>query len=117
MEQIVKPSMFYWAQVFGTVKVLSAIVAMLSIVIIAILLVAYFDNYIGWDDEDDDAAMMRKTIKIVAIIVLILLPIIIFTPSKETLIKMQIARLATGDNVEMVLQRITEVAKEIIGGK
>ena len=117
MEQIVNPSMFYWAQVFGTVKVLSAIVAMLSIVIIAILLVAYFDNYIGWDDEDDDAAMMRKTIKIAAIIVLILLPITIFTPSKETLIKMQIARLATGDNVEMVLQRITEVAKEIIGGK
>ena len=42
--------------------------------------------------------------------------IIIFVPNKETLLKMQLARLATGDNVEMVLQRITEAAKEIIGG-
>ena len=75
----------------------------------------YHESYWGWNDPDKNAVANRKKIKIFIIISIILFPLALFLPSGETLVKMYIARLATGSNVELVIQKIIDVAKEIKG--
>jgi predicted transporter len=116
MEPIISPALFYWASVFSAVKLTSFILLAGVCIFIGVSLGYYFDTYCGLADDDEDAVTYRRCVKILAIVALALLLIAIFVPSKETMMQMQLARLATGENLEIVLQRITEAAKEIIGG-
>lgn len=114
MDYIVNPSLFYWVEVFNVIAsmLISAILVML--IVIAISFYFYHDNYWGWNDKDEDAIAHRKRIKKFIIILIIFILLAIFIPSGETLVKMYIARLATGSNVELVIQKIIDVAQEII---
>lgn len=115
MEQIVNPAFFYWASVFSGLKVVSIALTLTCIVVLAIMLFYYDSEYCGWNDDDEDAIAFRKNMKRIAIASMVMVMIIIFVPSKQTMVEMQIAKMATGDNIQAVIEKITEVAKEIIG--
>lgn len=112
MDYIVNPSWFYWASVFQDVKIFVTLFGCLSVVGFPIGCTIYISEM--WDDDDDKEKRVKKIGMIGVTVGLVLILIGIFIPSKETMLQMQIARLATGDNVEMVLQRIMDMAKEII---
>lgn len=114
MEQIVNPAFFYWASVFNGLKIAFLVLTIICIVILATMLFYYDSEYCGWYDDDEDAIAFRKNMKRIAVASMVMVVIIIFVPSKQTMIEMQIAKMATGDNISAVIQKITEVAKEII---
>jgi len=108
MNYIVNPSLFYWAEVFDVMKVI------LGIAIIVMSIVIELSVYFWWDDDGKDAVVRRKKIKIFIIVLIVFILLTIFLPSGETLVRMYIARLATGSNVELVIQKIIDVAQEIV---
>lgn len=112
-DYIINPALFYWAEVASCINVVAAIVLIISLIAGSFITYMAYDIY---DKEDDEFKKGMKAGKKFFCIAAVCLLIIIFVPDKETILRMQLARLATGNNVEMVLQRITEAAKEIIGG-
>ena len=115
MEQIVNPAFFYWASVFSGLKVASLVLAIICIAALTMMFFYYDSEYCGLDDDDESAIAFRKNMKRIAVAIIVMTVIIIFVPSKQTMIEMQIAKMATGDNISAVIEKITEVAKEIIG--
>lgn len=114
---IINPSIFYWMNVCNSVKILSIILTVFGIVSLTIAAGYYFINYYEFyddEDEDEDWIRFKKLVKTLVIITIVFTLLSIFIPSKETLIQMQVAKLATGENVEIVLQKITDVTKAII---
>lgn len=111
MEQIVNPAFFYWASVFSALKVVSLA---LTIICIVVLVCMILYEYCGLDDDDESAISFRKNMKRIAVAAMVMVIVMIFVPSKQTMIEMQIAKMATGDNISAVIQKITDVAKEII---
>jgi len=114
MEQIVNPAFFYWASVFSGLKVVFVASIIACLVVLACMFFYYDSEYCGFDDDDELAIAFRKNMKRIAIAIIVMAVIFIFVPSKQTMIEMQIARMATGDNISAVIEKITEVAKEII---
>lgn len=114
MEQIVNPAFFYWASVFSGLKVALGILTLVCLVLSACMFFYYDSEYCGWDDDDELAIAFRKNIKRIAVAIIVMVMIFIFVPSKQTMIEMQIAKMATGDNISAVIEKITDVAKEII---
>lgn len=114
MEQIVNPAFFYWASVFSGLKVASIILTVVCFIVLTIMFFYYDSEYNGWDDDDEFAGAFRKNMKRIAVAIIVMVMIMIFVPSKQTMIEMQIAKMATGDNISAVIEKITEVAKEII---
>ena len=114
MEQIVNPAFFYWASVFSGLKVAFVFLTIGCLVLLACMFFYYDSEYCGWDDDDEMAIAFRKNMNKIAVAIIVMAVIFIFVPSKQTMIEMQIAKMATGDNISAVIQKITEVAKEII---
>ena len=112
-DYIINPALFYWVEVASCINLVAAIALTISLIAGSVIIFVTHDCY---DEEDDEFKKGMKLGKKFLCVAAVCTLIIIFVPNKETLLKMQLARLATGDNVEMVLQRITEAAKEIIGG-
>ena len=113
MDYIVNPSLFYWAEVFDVMKVIFGFTIIVMSIVTGLSFYSYFENY-WWNDDNKDAVASRKRIKKFIIIIIIITLLIIFLPSGNTLIRMYIARLATGSNVELVIQKIIDVAQEIV---
>lgn len=114
MEQIVNPAFFYWASVFEGLKMASIVLTAVCLVALLLMVFYYNSEYRGWYDDDEDAIAFRKIMKRIAVASMVMVVIIIFVPSKQTMIEMQLAKMATGDNISAVIEKITEVAKEII---
>ena len=109
---IVDPMWFYWISVIDNVKcVFSAIAFIISAMLIATIIIMVADC----DDFDEFMQMFKKFKwpKIATFAVCLIL-MICFTPSSETLIKMEIAKHATYENTTIAIEKIEEVAKDII---
>ena len=122
MNYIINPYIFYWMSVLDYLKGISLIIAVLSGVALVIVLVWYFltyydlDTYGGELDEDDEA--MLKPIRKLAItssaVLIISTLTVIFVPSKNTLIEMLIARLATVENANWTVESLKSVVDYIV---
>lgn len=107
---IIDPMWFYWVSVADGLKAFCIVV---SILISAIGFIFSIITYSDLDDDDDKKAFIKKCL-IAAVILLAVSIMIIFIPSKETLIQMEIAKQATYDNTEMLLQKIKEATDYIL---
>lgn len=107
---IIDPMWFYWVSVADGLKAFCIVV---PIVISAAGLMLSVIRYSELDDDDDKKAFI-KTCLITAALITVVFIIAIFIPSKETLIQMEIAKHATYDNTEMLLQKIKETSDYIL---
>ena len=107
---IIDPMWFYWVSVADGLKAFCIVV---PIVISAGGFILSVVRYSDLDDDDDKKAFI-KTCLIAAALITMVFIIAIFIPSKETLIQMEIAKHATYDNTEMLLQKIKEATDYIL---
>ena len=110
MNYIVDPSWVYWMNTADVIKIMCLIIGgagMLAMIIaVPICVMEAFD--------DDDYATIRKwAIPIVSVSIILILAGV-FIPSKETLITMKVAELATKENITLTAQQLKEIVDYII---
>lgn len=110
--QIVDPMLFYWISVIDSVKCVLAVIAF--IIGCGLVVTTLFISYEC--DNLDEFKQMFKKFKgpQIGIFTACLILMICFMPSGKTLIKMEIAKHATYENTTIVIEKIEEVAKDII---
>ena len=118
MEPIISPSIFYWIDVIST---LSAISTGLFIFSVAALVLAFgFLIPITIEDElnGDFGKLYKKLLITLTIITTIFGLSCVFTPSKETLMTMIVAKYVTPNNITAVggtiEESVSSIATEII---
>jgi hypothetical protein len=104
MEYIVNPSWFYWVKVFDSISSSSIRVAAFAGIVWIVFLLAKILEF-------DPPERYIKTSLVVLCIAAILY---FFVPNKETMIQMQIARLATYDNASIVIESIQSAADYVV---
>ena len=110
MNYIINPAVFYWMSVVDAVCFWSLGVALLSgialVIIVCIRTFEYFD--------DDDLKTVTKATKISLTVFIVSALITIFTPSKNTMIQILVAKCATYDNANWTLETIKSAADYIV---
>jgi H+/Cl- antiporter ClcA len=112
MEPIINPMIFYWISVVSNLFFALGFLIFCGIVIILLGIFLFFinrENYSLWDysEESKNKSLQNmnrwkniciKTMIITAIISIVM----VFTPSKDTMIQMLIAKNITTDNVKLM---------------
>lgn len=110
MNYIVDPSWVYWMNVANAIKVLCAIIGGVCILVLMIgvpvCLAEAFD--------EKDYTKIRKWAIPIASVGIILILAAVFIPSKETLITMKVAELATKENITLTAQQLKEIVDYVI---
>lgn len=109
MEYIINPSWFYWLNVVDAVRGVACGYFILFIIAAIITLLTFFVADIPFREIETSRPCVFLFIGfVVAVLVLV------FVPSKETLVEIQVARLATYDNVAMTVDGIKSVVDYIV---
>ena len=110
MNYIVDPSWVYWMNISNVMKVMCLIIGVIGMVAmilgVTVCLTEAFD--------EEDYAKIRKWAIPIASISIILILAGVFIPSKETLIAMKVAELATKENIDLTAQQLKEIVDYII---
>lgn len=108
---IINPSWFYWLKVVDNISIVLIVFAVIATAATAVGLPAYW-----FDDVFDEAEekQFRKIAKGMIVGVVILWLLVVFVPSKSTLIEMQIAKYATYENAEWTIESIKSAVDYII---
>lgn len=120
MNYIINPTWFYWINVAdGLHTILWATAVMLGVAEIIMTVIAGLSYSLGKDCGSDDrdlktAKAMIKPIIICGIILVIVLVGVVFIPSKNTLIEMQVARYATYENAEWTVETVKSAVDYIV---
>ena len=118
MEPIISPSIFYWIDVISTLSAISTGLFIFSVA--ALVLALGFLIPITIEDElnGDFGKLYKKLLITVTIITTIFGLSCVFTPSKETLMTMIVAKYVTPDNITAVggtiEESVSSIATEII---
>ena len=111
-DYIINPMWFYWLSV---VDGLNLVIVVTSVILGIGLLVAVMIGYVegfGYDDESNKRGW--TIVKRLGILLAVLILIGIFTPSKQTLIEMMIAKYATVSNTELAIDGVKEAVDYVI---
>lgn len=100
MNYIIDPMWFYWISVIDCFKIFVCCLDIVCFIGAGISFLYHFDAC------EDDAKTLMKWFRIFLIAFAVLSLLLIFAPSKSTLIEMMIARTATTQNAEMTLDAI-----------
>lgn len=112
MEYLINPSWFYWISV---VDVLNGIAFAWVVISIAAIIVIGICSLLFLDDLGPNWWQQIKKIVVPFIITFIVAGLImVFVPSKETLVEMQVAKMATYDNVALTIDGIKSITDYII---
>ena len=114
MNYIIDPSWFYWIGVADGIKVIAVVMMILSIVGLAVCGVIGIYDFCNDDGSEEERKIVRKGAIISAILLTVSAALVIFMPSKTTLIEMQIARMATHDNVAWSVDQIKSIVDYIV---
>ena len=107
-EYIINPAWFYWINIADGIKTI------ISLLAVASLVASFLSALISLDDTDTATSKKFEKMALKMFIIAIVCIIIsLFIPSKETLIEMQIAKYATGENGEWTTDAIKDVVDYI----
>ena len=110
MNYIVDPSWVYWMNISDAMKMVCLLIGGIGmvamIIAVPICVAEAFD--------DSDYATIRKWAIPIASVSIILILAGVFIPSKETLITMKVAELATKENITLTAQQLKEIVDYII---
>lgn len=121
MNYIINPSWFYWLGVVEsmryfmvTVFVISIVVVIASAIIIPLDVKMIQDYPTMCDFEMKTVQFFKKALKIAIVALVISGLILMFVPSKETLIEMMIAKQATYENATWTLDALKSAVDYVI---
>ena len=113
MEPIISPSIFYWIDVISTLSAISTGLFIFSAAALGVALIFLIPLTV----EDELKGYFGKLYKKILIILTIITTIFglscVFTPSKETLMTMIVAKYVTPDNIATVGGTIEESVSSI----
>ena len=112
MNYIIDPMWFYWINVVDTLRIVVSVAIFLSVAAAFVSAVVAFVNS-DWKD-DDEYQFSVKAFKRAIVLLVILCVVLVFLPSKNTLIEMQIARYATQENAELTIDAIKSAVDHIV---
>ena len=113
MDYIINPYWFYWIEVANAIKRISIGTMAIFLVAGIILTAMAHDEYSLWNDVKKGDEKKKAVFFCLAGFILSALAFI-FVPSEKTLIEMQIAKLATHNNVDLAIDKIKEIVDYII---
>ena len=113
MTYIINPMWFYWLSVADAVCTISIVLLAFSSVAMVIGGIMYLSNA-GWGEDNIDYRIGKRLFKTALPICIVAVLLVVFLPSKDTLIEMQVARYATVENAEMSLDAIKAAADYIL---
>ena len=113
MEPIIAPSTFYWIDVVSTLSTISIVLFGLSAAALVLALVFLIAFIIEDELNSDFGKLYKKILIILTIITTVFGLSYVFTPSKETLIAMTVAKYVTPDNITAVGGTIEESVSSI----
>ena len=108
MEYYISPSWIYWINVVGSLRVF-----FISLMIISGGC-AIFAFPMAVIEDVMEKSTFKKLEITVCIIFMLSLFCIVFVPSKEVLIEMEVAKLATKQNVELTVESLKNIVDYII---
>ena len=120
MNYIINPSLFYWINVVDglrTAFTAASIVFSGAEIIMMVLAVCCYHAGKDYGEDDSDyktAKALVKPIIITGIITVVSIIAAIFIPSREALIEMQVAKFATYENAEFVVDAVKSAIEYII---
>ena len=118
MEPIISPSTFYWIDVISTLSIISTGLFVLSAAVLILALI-FLIVFIAEDEFKGDFKKFYKKILIIFTIITTVFGLLFtFTPSKETLIAMTVAKYVTPDNITAiggtVEESVSSIATDIV---
>ena len=118
MEPIISPSIFYWFEIISNLKIFLSILFGLSCVGLVFCIVSFIAMLVEEELETHTGKIIKKLCKFCTIITSIFGLLFIFTPSKETLMTMIVAKYVTPNNITAVggtiEESVSSIATEII---
>lgn len=125
MDYVISPWFFYWINVAsGIVGLFVAISIILGILVLVSLIAGLVYKYVempvnyfreGSGERDKiSSKLWLKITKITSPIFILFVLLVIFTPGKDTLIQMMIAKNVTYTNIEKLSDKTMNSAKELI---
>lgn len=121
MNYIINPSWFYWLGVVESMRhfmVASFIVSIVVVVVSAIIIPMNVSMIREFPDMSDDerktVQFFTKALKIAIGVLVISGLVLVFVPSKETLIEMMIAKQATYENATWTLDALKSAVDYVI---
>ncbi len=109
-DYIINPSWFYWLSVTETVKIVMFVV---FVCLLVPCIVMWLFLLLDWDGDEDDIRML-KILTMLSVLAAVTGTAAIFIPSRNTLIEMQIARLATPENAAWSVDKLKEAVDYIV---
>lgn len=110
MNYIVDPSWVYWMNISDVMKWMFLIIGGAGLVVMFIALPIFYGEAYGKEDYE---AIHKWAIPVASVSALLILAGV-FLPSKETLIAMKVAELATKENVQLTANQLKEIVDYII---
>lgn len=110
MNYIVDPSWVYWMNISDVMKVMCLIIGGVGIIAMIIGVPVCLSEAF---DEDDYTKIRKWAIPIASVSIIFILAGV-FIPSKETIITMKVAELATKENITLTAQQLKEIVDYII---
>ena len=118
MQPIISPSIFYWFEIISNLKILLSILFGLSCVGLVFCIVSFIAILVEEELETHTGKIIKKLCKFCTIITSIFGLLSIFTPSKETLMTMIVAKYVTPNNITAVggtiEESVSSIATEIV---
>jgi hypothetical protein len=118
---IINPSWFYWLNVVDAIGTFFGAIVFVSIggtiasTIGYLMCLSEIKNFPDWSDgEKARLPVWKRILKICIITAAVAGVFLVFIPSKNTLIEMQIARYATYENAELTIETIKAAVDYII---
>lgn len=109
-EYIINPSWFYWISVAETARIVLCVIFGCLLVSCVIMWPLLLTTWTG--DEDD--IRKRKTLIVFSVLAVVTGLAAMFIPSRDTLVEMQIARLATPENAAWTVDKLKEAVDYIV---
>lgn len=112
MNYIINPIWFYWMSVVDAVKGILLTLTIISSIAFLFLAIARVVTFVETVNEDDNEEVvkvksaLKKAFNIVLGVLIISTIATIFIPPKNTLIEIQVAKYATYENTEQMVENI-----------
>lgn len=110
-DYIISPMWFYWARVADAISLIACIFGGIGIVALIVLGVTVAVE--GEDIESSDSTKLKQYIVKTLYATAVCLMLVVFVPSRNTLVEMMIAKQATYQNAEWTVERLKEMVDYI----
>lgn len=112
-DYIIDPSWFYWIDVITAAKTVFTVLMILTVILL-VCSICWAAASFEYGPDDKDYIMAKKAVRVITPIAIVMIAACVFIPSKETLIEMQIARMATKENVGLTVDAIKNAVDYIV---